>query len=354
MKVIRGESPLHPPKSSRRDSGEISIDTFSFTLPLSDVSKYRPDLVTAPVDELAARYGYSPRSDTVDSALAAQPALWLFLSELLPFGFADEIGQGKNNFTYSRAFQDDCGFVAWGGNDSHPLPDGTIKRVPARFQVYITGNGCMQVQDWGKLADALSAFADVRITRLDIAYDDHKGHRSVDDARGLYLDGAFTSSGRPPKATFIDDMGNGHGRTMYVGNRSHGKLLRVYEKGKQLGDKLSSWVRWEIEFKNKHRVIPLDALRNPADFLAGAYPALHWISEVRQVVRTVREKADVTVNHLVQCARTAYGKLFSFLQHKGGYSSEEIFNSLGISGGVPKRLSWAKSFSKEELEICLS
>lgn len=337
MKVIRGESPsgeFHASPKDSRDSGEVLIDTLSLTLPIASVHELYP--------ENGAGLSHSPLD-----------AVFAFVRELLPFSLED-VGQGKNNFQFSRSFADGCGFVAWGGNDTVPLPDGTIKHVPARFQVYVTGAGCLQVTDWGRVADLLSSFADLRITRLDIACDDHEGHRSVDYARNLFHAGAFTTSGRPPKANFIDDMGQGHGCTLYVGNRAHGKLLRVYEKGRQLGDRSSPWVRWEIEFKNKHRVIPLDALRRPAEFLAGAYPALHWVSKIREVVRTVREKADVTVTHLVNCARTAYGKLFSFLQSKGGFTAEEIFNSLGISGGTPKRLAWANQFNTEDLQLCLT
>lgn len=44
---------------------------------------------------------------------------------------------------------------------------------------------------------------------------------------------------------------DGRGRTFYVGRRENGKLLRVYEKGKQLGAENSPWVRIELELHNK-------------------------------------------------------------------------------------------------------
>ncbi|WP_444925105.1 replication initiation factor domain-containing protein [Microbulbifer sp. DLAB2-AF] len=335
--VIRGESPFHSgtPQNPCRDSGEILIDTLSFTIPIADVHTTYP--------KNGAGYDQSPLE-----------SIWTFLRQVLPFSLGEQADKGRNNFQHSRPFNDNHGFVAWGGNDSVPMPDGTIRTVPARFQVYISGEGCTQIQDWGRVADKLALFENLRITRLDIAYDDHEGSRTVDDAKQLYVEGAFTTSGRPPNSTYIDDMGSGNGCTLNVGNRANGKFLRVYEKGKQLGDALSRWVRWEIEFKSKHREIPLDALREPAAYLAGSYPALNWISAAREVIRTVREKAQVTVLHLVQCARTAYGKLLGLLHDKGGFSPDEIFNSLGVSGGVPARLNWAKSFNREELELCLT
>jgi DNA relaxase NicK len=48
-----------------------------------------------------------------------------------------------------------------------------------------------------------------------------------------------------------------------VGKRKNGKLLRVYEKGKQLGDESSPWVRWELELHNRDRVIPWEVLLEP-------------------------------------------------------------------------------------------
>ena len=58
----------------------------------------------------------------------------------------------------------------------------------------------------------------------------------------------------------------------------NGKMLRIYEKGKQLGDSESPWVRVEAELRNKSRVIPWDALTRPGSYLAGAYPCLAYLS----------------------------------------------------------------------------
>ncbi|UWT36668.1 replication initiation factor domain-containing protein [Neisseria gonorrhoeae] len=42
------------------------------------------------------------------------------------------------------------------------------------------------------------------------------------------------------------------GKTYGIGSRESSKYVRIYEKGKQLGDKTSTWTRFEIEFKAKH------------------------------------------------------------------------------------------------------
>ncbi len=49
--------------------------------------------------------------------------------------------------------------------------------------------------------------------------------------------------------------------------------MRIYEKGKQLGDPESPWVRWELELHNTDREIPFDVLLQPGRYVAGAYPA---------------------------------------------------------------------------------
>ena len=59
---------------------------------------------------------------------------------------------------------------------------------------------------------------------------------------------------------------------MYIGSKSTGKQTNVYEKGDQLFgvDKGSQWVRVELRYGNKMRVLDSDILRRPADFFAGA------------------------------------------------------------------------------------
>ena len=73
-----------------------------------------------------------------------------------------------------------------------------------------------------------------------------------------------------------------------------GRLLRIYEKGKQLGDPLSPWVRWELELHNKDRTIPLDVLIRPGHYLAGGYPCLSWICESQDRIKTTRKQLMIS------------------------------------------------------------
>lgn len=142
------------------------------------------------------------------------------------------------------------------------------------------------VQQWGKSIGA-------KITRIDLAHDDFLGETvNIEKAKAWYYEGGFTSNGRPPAAKFIDDMGSGKGKTLYIGKRQNGKMLRIYEKGRQLGDSSSPWVRVELELRGKNRLIPWDAVNSPATYLAGGYLLWSLVEASKQLgnvsVRTVR------------------------------------------------------------------
>lgn len=52
-------------------------------------------------------------------------------------------------------------------------------------------------------------------------------------------------------------------------------MCRIYEKGKQLGQKTPLWTRVEVEYKAKDMHIPLDALLRPTQHFLAAYPCFH-------------------------------------------------------------------------------
>ncbi len=173
-----------------------------------------------------------------------------------------EKGRGWFGYT-SRLDLGHFGLVAYGGETQK----GT-------FHVELDGRGCRCIEDW----NAVRLWGEVykaTLTRVDLAHDDFAGSViNIVQALGWWHAGAFVCSGRAPRAEFIDDMGSGHGRTLYVGRRGNGKTVRFYEKGKQLGNPLSAWTRVEVELRNKGRVIPWETVTHPGQYLAGAYPVL--------------------------------------------------------------------------------
>lgn len=204
--------------------------------------------------------------------------------------------------------------------------------------VSIPGQGCALVADWGPVVDLLQNVLDAKITRWDGAYDDYLGIHPVDMALEWYQAGLFGTGGNRPK---LNQIGNwvepdGSGRTLYIGNRKNGKILRIYEKGKQLKSPTSPWTRWEIELRSRDRYIPFDVLLSPGKYLAGSYHCLHWINNETCRIRTTQTTARISYEHLVSCARNAYGPLVTVMLDIEG-SPEAVVKRLA-SPGQPRRL----------------
>jgi phage replication initiation protein len=140
---------------------------------------------------------------------------------------------------------------------------------------------------------------------------------------------------------FVPDKG----RTLYVGTRESGKLLRVYEKGIQMGDPKDKWVRWELELHSSQRVIPLETMIKPSEFLAGAYPALHFLNEEQSVIKTVIKKSLMTVEKIIENQVISTRKAINMMRHLCDMSDSEIVDKflVGIKNPLskeafPKRL----------------
>jgi phage replication initiation protein len=245
----------------------------------------------------------------------------------------DPAQRGVAGFSNSAAIILPCerervtvGKIAWGGASQR-----------GRVYLSLSGTLCTRVFDWGAVAFLLG-YCDARITRIDLAHDDIEGTRCVDMAVAMYDEGRFTSGGRKPSCSVEGDWKqvSGKGRTFYVGNRKHGKLLRVYEKGKQLGHPQSPWVRWEVEFHNRDRWIPYETLTEPDRYLAGAFPALEFVSEVRIPIRTQRRAVKASLEHLVNCLSVSYGKTLNAMRLQG-LDADDILAQL-VRPGLPHRM----------------
>ncbi len=241
--------------------------------------------------------------------------------------------RGRGMFGYlASVYLGGCGVVAYGGEAQR----GTVL-------VSINGEGCRRIADFGRVrswAESLGA----RITRLDIAADDHDAVAlDVSGAIQAWRDGLFKVGGRPPKARCIDDFDGGDGRTLYVGSRDGGKLCRVYEKGKQLGDAQSKWTRAEVELHAKDRVIPWDAVTDPVPYLAGSYPYFAFLSLVVERIRTLKRGSAISIEAVRGWVKHAAGKSINvLLKHfKGDHAG--LVNAVRRKG-IPKRLKgWWKA-----------
>lgn len=323
--VIRGES------LPEQTEGEFLVDTLSFTVLREDFEVYTGgDLCMFTQDE--------------------EGVLKLF-EDFLYILFGPSIQHdgalkgGRNFFDHSIPLKDSAGFIAFGGNNTVQDYDSDtekVKLVDERLQIYISGEGCQKVRDWVRVSTRLKTMC-ARLTRVDLAFDDHAGTNDLEKCKALYQGGEFTSSGRPPKATYIDDLSNNTGKTMYVGNRKNGKMLRCYEKGRALGEEGSPWVRWEMEYHSKDRVIPYDALIQVAEYIAGSYPALSFIADIQIKIQTDKLKLQIQYKKLKKICKTQYGKLLNFAHLEIGLTPEQTFYEMLNPDGFPDRLAWAST-----------
>lgn len=209
------------------------------------------------------------------------------------------------------------GHVCFGGNGD-------------RMMFELTGAGCRWVKSWAHVRLQLEILC-ARVTRCDVALDDFAG--KLFDVRKLAEQakaGAFKGAGRPPKSRFLDDHGNGTGCTLYVGKKGH-KELCVYEKGKQLKDETSSWVRAEQRFYGKHYSeneqadggvlggLPYDILTAPLRYLRGAHDLLYTMTQsirlddLADKLHVVKAKVEATANAAVKWLREQCGPTLNLL-----------------------------------------
>nr|WP_293367903.1 replication initiation factor domain-containing protein [Nevskia sp.] len=151
--------------------------------------------------------------------------------------------------------------------------------------------------------------------------------------------------GRPAKARLVDDLGSGEGRTFYVGKRKHGKLLRGYEKGKQLGKPDDPWFRVEVEMHNKGRVIPWVILTEPGGYLAGAYPCLGFLHAEQCRIATQRRALELTYDRMERWLSDAGGKALNAMMTAHHGDALGVMDRL-VKEGFPKRLT---GFSADDL-----
>ncbi|WP_274804063.1 replication initiation factor domain-containing protein [Pseudoalteromonas rhizosphaerae] len=267
-------------------------------------------------------------------------------SDTLSWSYRDNSG---GMFTYEKSatlYRHDVnsGVIAWGANNGGVM-------------ISFTGTGCAGL-DIPKLHSMIQKMPNVKITRLDIAYDDYEGNRTIQDYFQNLEEGAFCKTNQKPKWSLIktgelqkispeeqglwrkkhgwqkryDCVANG-GNTLYVGSRKNGKMARMYEKGKQMeSESQPNWVRAELELRSIDRVISLDALLNTDAVFAAAYPAFAFITAERLEIRTTsRERINnglLVADRLQRYCKQSYGKLLNFLRHIKELSDKDIIDQL--------------------------
>jgi len=251
------------------------------------------------------------------------------LSEMFGFGVTSKCEGGKNFYKESYVIGDGWGFLCIGG--SHQKNTCLIM---------LNGTGCtaLRERDWQKKVYSFLGVVEGKITRVDCTADFFDGEYNLDMAEKQYIDGDFNNGGKEVSARQAGNWlkPDGTGRTLYIGKKENGKELCVYEKGKQLGGKwaesFKDWVRVELRYGAKDRVIPLDVLLYPGQYLSAGYHPLNFISKVQCKIKTAKAKAKVD-----------YEKAKAVLKHQFGnllYAISGVEGSIAsvVGDDVPSRL----------------
>lgn len=250
-------------------------------------------------------------------------------------------------FTYEKSatlYRHDVnsGVVAWGANNGGCM-------------VSFSGTGCAGL-DIPKLHKMLEKIPNIKISRIDIAFDDFNGEKPVQSYFQDMESGLFNKTNQTPNYTYIqtgslhaltpeqttawkkdhgwnkkfDAIADG-GNTLYVGSRKNGKMARMYEKGKQLSSETQpNWVRAELELRSTDRVIGLDILVNTDAAFAAAYPAFEFITDKRFDVPVLQKRHTALLIHdrLLKYHSLSYGKHINFCRHVLDLSDTQIVDLL--------------------------
>ena len=304
------------------------VDQVSFTIRLSAVIKR----------DIKPPYAHT---NIQWQATDAPARLSSILLHIFGFGITSQRERGVNFYEKSFYIGDGEGLMGAGGqNDT--------------INVQIYGQGAIKAnQGWEhRLKDYLEAVGGW-MSRIDLAADFYEGQYTPDQAEQDFLAGKMSLTNRKPFAKRDGDWYGDLGKTFYVGKRESGKLLRVYEKGKQLLGSIAfnamgenhrlndykKWTRAEVEWHNTNRILPLEMLIMPGQYLAGAYPALGFLSEVQNRVDTFKKQAVATVERAKAVFKHQFGGWF--------YALASILTPAEVVGLMREKIpSWASQFEE--------
>lgn len=189
------------------------------------------------------------------------------------FTVAPELRKGHDFYRHRWSIERNGQEVGWVGF----LASGESPRQSAQaktIHVNLYGSACTFANfGWRDHLANLIDESHGTITRCDLALDFFDGIAGgMDRVKSDYEAGLCDVGGNRPKCNMVGDWCNHMSRSFYIGSKEAGKQTNVYEKGHQLfGEKdASGWMRAELRYGNKLRVLSTDMLRRPADFFGGA------------------------------------------------------------------------------------
>lgn len=249
------------------------------------------------------------------------------LENILGFGISHQANNGKNFYDQCYHLEHKAGQVCIGGQNDTVL-------------IMLTGEGCTFAKyGWEEDLHAfLNLAIEPKITRIDLAHDDLYGDYTNLSWFARQFDlGGFSCGNRRPEIQMLGNWKypNGKGRSLYIGTAKSSKYCRIYEKGMQLGNPASAWLRCEVEFKAKNIFIPLDVLINPSPFFLAAYPCFHIFDHQTKLNRDKFERIEqqntISFASAVAITKNQFGRyLYCFRKEfaKHGLTDADVLDLL--------------------------
>ena len=297
----------------------------------------KPDTTVSPdyaffdwVNFTFKKIDYSPTFENDDDLVMSLSSR---LFDIFGYGVSSKRANGLNMYAESwNLGKEGWGFVCVGGQADS-------------LMVSIKAQGLYSAKDgWEhRLYKFLKSIDSAKLTRVDLAHDSFVSKRTINDYFDMYQRNLFTSRGRPPQVHLLGDWinENDKGRTLNIGSRKAGKVLRIYEKGLQLGRGFSNeyprWIRIELEIRSAQRELPPEMLLNPAHYLAGAYPALAFICHKQEVILTRKKSAKILVDFSLEVTRHQFGKHIKAHAELFGAEAAIQILTMGVED-LPERL----------------
>lgn len=283
--------------------------------------------------------------------MSASEYMWVLsemLEEILGFGIARKAKSKGNKFydsMYMLGSEDaEYGAVHYGGQRDTVL-------------VELKGLGCnLAAEGWEmRLCDFMKNAFRCRITRCDLALDFFNGEYTPEQALLDHDNGFFNNHNMQPKRETRGTAWQKEdctGKTIYIGKVKNARYVRIYEKGRQLGDKDSPWVRFEIQFNYGDIEIPFEILQDSGAYFSGAFPICQTFKNMPEAKRiAVREKTlNMTFEHKVKHGKNAVGALVRFMRDVGMEDSQIVEMLIAEDGRYPKGLEPARYDVNELLE----
>ena len=360
--VLDGETVKLRLQAERSEGrGLVHVDWLRFTMALRDAPLNMDFLFPSP--ELQRGSWWDINKDRIARQLAAMQAeenhsaAFCALStarevvEVLGDGFTVGCEVLKGHDFYAKRLPinfNECevGWVGFGASSDSPRQQKQARTI----HVNLYGTACTFARPGWR--DAMASKIDewdANITRCDLALDFFDGYTGgLDAVVSDYKAGGFDVNGKHPSTNGVGDWVNHHSRSLYIGSREAGKQTNVYEKGHQLFgvESGSQWLRWELRYGNKLRVLPSQMLRDPDAFFAGASDAHRKALELVAVDAVKPEFVPTQKRLAVETVEAEVMRNVKWLERVAGPSMASAFQFLGEDGflalvthrALPRRL----------------